>query len=108
MSSAQSRCASSVSTESPMILTLRRSNSGFSRAASASSVVHTGVKSLGCENSTPQLVPSQAWNAISPRLEAWVKSGARSPNWMVIGGLLDVARDEDEGEVRGHFHIINT
>src|SRR6266446_785049 len=39
------------STESPMILTLRLSNSGLRRAMVPSSVVQTGVKSFGWENS---------------------------------------------------------
>ena len=41
-----------------MTFTLRLSNSGLSFATVPSSVVHTGVKSFGCENSTPQLSPS--------------------------------------------------
>ena len=48
------------STDRPMILTLRLSNSGLSRAMVPSSVVQTGVKSFGCENSTPQELPSQS------------------------------------------------
>ena len=45
------------STDSPMIFTLRLSNSGFNRAMVPSSVVQTGVKSLGWENSTTQELP---------------------------------------------------
>ncbi len=40
------------STLNPMTFVLRLSNSGFRRAMYPSSVVQTGVKSLGCENST--------------------------------------------------------
>src|SRR5215831_5924187 len=59
MSCSQDLCESRLSTDRPMVLTLRRSNSGLSFATSASSVVQSGVKSFGCENSTPQLSPSQ-------------------------------------------------
>ena len=58
MSTAQRAWFSTGSTLRPMIFVLRLSNSGFSRAIEPSSVVQTGVKSLGCENSTPQESPS--------------------------------------------------
>ena len=57
MSPTQPLCESSGSTERPMTLTLRLSNSGLSAATAPSSVVQTGVKSFGWENSTPQLSP---------------------------------------------------
>ncbi len=38
-----------------MIFTFRLSNSGLSFAMVPSSVVHTGVKSFGCENKTPRI-----------------------------------------------------
>src|SRR3954470_22340321 len=38
--------------ETPMSCTLRRSKSGNRRENSTNSVVHTGVKSAGCENSS--------------------------------------------------------
>ena len=41
-----------------MIFTLRLSNSGLSLAIYPSSVVHTGVKFLGCENNTAQELPT--------------------------------------------------
>ena len=41
-----------------MIFVLRLSNSGFSRAIEPNSVVQTGVKSFGCENSMPHESPS--------------------------------------------------
>ena len=40
-----------------MIFTPRASNSGLMRAMYPSSVVHTGVKSFGCENSTAHESP---------------------------------------------------
>ncbi len=43
-----------------MTFTPRLSNSGLSPATRPSSVVHTGVKSLGWENSTAQLSPFQS------------------------------------------------
>ena len=48
---------SSGSTLIPINFTLRWSNSDLRRAKAPSSVVHTGVKSLGCEKSIPQLSP---------------------------------------------------
>ena len=41
----------------PIVLQLRLSNSGLSLAMYPSSVVHTGVKSFGCENIIAQLSP---------------------------------------------------
>src|SRR3954469_14839958 len=67
------------STLRPITLTLRLANSGLSRATSPSSVVQTGVKSFGCENSTAQPAPSQSWKRIGPSVESCVKSGAASP-----------------------------
>ncbi len=52
MSFDHSECLSTGSTDRPSSLTLRLSNSGFSRASVPSSVVQTGVKSFGWENST--------------------------------------------------------
>ncbi len=60
MSTAHFLWFSTGSTDSPMILVLRLSNSGFMRAMVPSSVVQIGVKSFGCENSTPQELPSQS------------------------------------------------
>src|SRR3954468_10318029 len=66
------------STLRPTTLAPRRSNS-FSRAATApSSVVQTGVKSLGCEKSTAQPSPIHSWNLIVPCVVSAVKSGATS------------------------------
>ena len=63
-----------------MILVLRRSNSAFIFAMVPSSVVHTGVKSFGCENSTAQESPIQSWNRIFPSVVSASKSGAVSPS----------------------------
>src|ERR1044071_6014355 len=62
-----------------MILALRLSNSGFRGAMVPSSVVQTGVKSFGCENSTPQESPSHSWKRILPSVVSASKSGAVSP-----------------------------
>src|SRR6185369_17563958 len=63
-----------------MTLVLRFSNSGFKRATSPSSVVQTGVKSLGWENRMPQPLPRYSWNLILPSVESCSKSGAVSPS----------------------------
>jgi hypothetical protein len=65
--------------DSGVVFTLRFSNSLASFAVNPSSVVQTGVKSAGWENSTPQLSPSHSWNLIRPRLDSCSKSGAMSP-----------------------------
>src|SRR5690348_15334603 len=70
-----------------MILALRLSNSGLRRAMVPSSVVQTGVKSFGCENSTPQELPSQSWKRILPSVVSASKSGAVSPIANVIVNL---------------------
>ena len=57
MSWAQPWCDSIGSTETPISFALRLSKSPLRFANSPSSVVHTGVKSAGCEKSTPQLSP---------------------------------------------------
>ena len=43
--------------DKPRTLVLRLSNSGLSLAMYPSSVVHTGVKSFGCENRMPHPFP---------------------------------------------------
>ncbi|MNW05282.1 hypothetical protein D3C71_2015090 [compost metagenome] len=59
--------------------------SSFSLAVRPSSVVHTGVKSAGWENNTPQLLPSHSWKRILPSLESCSKSGAISPSLRLMG-----------------------
>lgn len=49
------RWSSTLSMDSAIIFTSRFLNSSWSLAARASSVVHTGVKSRGCENKIPHL-----------------------------------------------------
>src|SRR5246127_2664653 len=78
MSSDHLVCLSTGSTLSPINLTPRLSNSGFSLASAPSSVVQTGVKSFGCENSTAQELPIQSWNLILPSVVWASKSGAVS------------------------------
>ena len=79
MSFSQLTWESTGSTDRPMTLTLRLSNSPFSFATVPSSVVHTGVKSLGCEKSTAQLSPFHSWKLTVPWVVSAVKSGAVSP-----------------------------
>ena len=71
-----------------MIFTLRLSNCGFSRAIVPSSVVQTGVKSFGCEKSTPQELPSHSWKRIFPSVVSASKSGASSPITSVCIGMF--------------------
>src|SRR6476619_6716110 len=48
------------------------------RAMYPSSVVHTGVKSFGCENSTAHESPIHSWKLIGPSVVCASKSGAVS------------------------------
>src|SRR5438477_7991662 len=66
------------STLRPIIFVLRFSNSGISPAMYPSSVVQTGVKSLGWENRTAQPLPIQSWKLIVPWVVSVVKLGASS------------------------------
>src|SRR5271156_5759523 len=78
-------CEGTSSTLTPIALMLRLSNSGFSFATVPSSVVHTGVKSLGCEKRMIQSLPAHSWKWIDPWVESWVKSGTSEPSWSDIG-----------------------
>src|SRR5690606_9963601 len=69
----------------PVTLTLRLSKSGLSSATAPSSVVQTGVKSLGWEKSTPQLSPSHSWKRIGPSVVSASKSGAVS---LIVSAIL--------------------
>lgn len=60
MSLIQPLCLSTGSQESAITLVFLFLNSSFSLATSPSSVVHTGVKSAGWENSTPHLQGKKA------------------------------------------------
>ncbi len=68
-----------------MVLTPRLAKSGCILATEPSSVVHTGVKSLGCEKSTAQLSPIHSWNFIGPIEVSASKSGTTSPRLMLPG-----------------------
>ena len=70
-----------------MTFVLRLSNSGLRRATEPSSVVQTGVKSFGCENSTPQELPSHSWKRTGPSVVCASKSGARE----LIGSDMEVS-----------------
>src|SRR6185369_7861369 len=84
MSSAHRLCESVASTLSPITLTPRLSKSGLQRATYPSSVVQTGVKSLGWENKTAQLSPIHSWKRIGPSVVSASKSGAISPSRRAI------------------------
>src|SRR5580692_7214840 len=85
MSPAQPLWDSTESTERPISLVLRLSNSGLALENAPSSVVHTGVKSFGWENRIPQLSPSHSWKLMVPSVVSAVKSGAVSPRRTAIG-----------------------
>src|SRR5215475_10179947 len=92
MSSDHLAWRSTGSTERPISLTPRLSNSGFNLARAPSSVVQTGVKSFGCENKSAQLSPIQSWNLIFPSVFWASKSRAVAPIWsaMVRPHLIQV------------------
>src|ERR687887_39445 len=98
------------STESPMIFTFLRSNSSLMLAMYPSSVVHTGVKSLGCEKSTAHESPIQSWKRIRPSVVSASKSGAVSPICSAMFLLLPTESDptarlrEDEPLSQGHVY----
>src|SRR5213078_1031014 len=71
-----------------MIFTFLRSNCGFIFAMYPSSVVQTGVKSLGCENRTAHESPIQSWKLIVPSVVSASKSGAVSPIVRAMRPLL--------------------
>src|SRR5262245_57404183 len=79
MSFDQRLWSSTESTERPMILTPRLSNSGLIFAIVPSSVVQTGVKSLGWEKRIAQELPIHWWKSISPSVVCALKLGASSP-----------------------------
>src|SRR6185436_18265300 len=76
MSFDQRLWSSTGSTLKPMILQFRLSNSDFKPAMYPSSVVHTGVKSLGWEKRIAQPLPIQSWKLICPCVVSAVKFGA--------------------------------
>src|SRR5438270_276635 len=80
--------SSTESTLRPMIFVLRLSNSGLMRAMYPSSVVQTGVKSLGCEKRTAHWLPIHWWKSIGPSVVWAVKLGASSPIRNAMGTTL--------------------
>src|SRR5260221_9015348 len=85
MSLAHRLWSSTGSAERPITLTPLLSNSGFIFAMVPSSVVQTGVKSLGWEKSTAHLSPIHWWKSIWPSVVwAW-KLGAVSPMRSAMG-----------------------
>src|SRR3984885_6924083 len=84
MSSDHLACLSTGLTLSPINLTPRLSNSGFSLASAPSSVVQTGGKSFGCENKRAHPFPIQSWNLILPSVVWASKSGAKAPIWRAM------------------------
>src|SRR3982074_2234833 len=103
MSSDHFACLSTGSTESPISLTPRLSNSGFNFASAPSSVVQTGVKSFGCENNSAQPLPIQSWNLILPSVVWASKSGATEPIWSAIvrPHVIQFTREFGPAEYRG-------
>ena len=59
-----------------MIFTPRSSKAGFAFAIVPSSVVQTGVKSFGWENSTAHESPIHSWKSIGPSVVSALKLGA--------------------------------
>src|ERR1700755_3205207 len=90
MSAAHASCRSSGSTDRPITFTPRLSNSGLIFAMYPSSVVQIGVKSFGCENSTPHESPSQSWKLIFPSVVSAGKSGAGAVDDRPMSKLLCV------------------
>src|SRR5579864_6948455 len=75
------------STLSARIFVFRLANSGCNLAMAPSSVVQTGVKSLGWENKIAQPFPIHSWKRMVPCVVSAVKSGAVS----LMRGIADVA-----------------
>src|SRR5438034_6304637 len=88
MSLAHFLWSSTGSADRPMILVLRLSNSDFILAMVPSSVVQTGVKSLGCENRIAHLSPIHLWKSIGPSVVCAWKLGASSPIRNAMGVSL--------------------
>src|SRR6266850_3240079 len=88
MSLAHLLWSSTGSADRPMILVLRLSNSDFNLAMAPSSVVQTGVKSLGCENRIAHLSPIHLWKSMGPSVVCAWKLGASSPIRNAMGFSL--------------------
>src|SRR5688500_550861 len=87
MSLAQRVWSSTGSAERPMILAFLLSNSAFIFAMVPSSVVQTGVKSLGWENRTAHPSPIHWWKSMRPSVVSAWKLGAVSPMRSAMGSL---------------------
>ena len=92
-----------------MTFTPRRSNSGLMLAMVPSSVVQTGVKSFGCENSTAHESPIHSWKRMGPSVVSASKSGATLPScrraavagsWVVVSISPPVGAFEAHGAAR--------
>src|SRR5438477_9906271 len=90
MSLAHLLWSSTGSADRPMILVLRLSNSDFNLAMVPSSVVQTGVKSLGCENRIAHLSPIHLWKSIGPSVVCDWKLGASWARRNAVGVSLCV------------------
>src|SRR5437868_5807073 len=100
MSFAQRLWSLTESTHRPMILVLRLSSAGLIRAMYPSSVVHTGVKSFGCEKRTAHPFPIHWWKSTGPCVVCAVKFGASSPIRNVIRTLLFQSERRDRNALR--------
>src|ERR687892_2058690 len=100
MSFAHFSWLSAGSTERPMIFTFLRSNSGLTFAMWPSSVVQTGVKSFGCENSTAHESPIQSWKLIRPSVVSASKSGAVSP---ICSAIVPPSLSSRHSRLRGRY-----
>src|SRR3569832_814095 len=99
MSAVHLLCESTGSTLTARTFTPRFLKSAERRATSPSSVVHTGVKSLGCEKSTTHESPLHLWKSILPCVVSEEKSGAMSPRRrfaasVLMEGLQSMVEDE--------------
>src|SRR5207244_7372644 len=110
MSRAQRSWSLVVSTEMAMIFTPLRSNSDFALAMKPSSVVHTGVKSFGCENKTAHESPIQSWKRMRPSVVCASKSGAVSPIFIVVPPRLFLGilfrSEEHTSELQSPDHLV--
>src|SRR6266576_738061 len=77
-----------------------------------SSVVQTGVKSLGCENSTAHESPIHSWKRMRPSVVWASKSGAMSPSWSameyleeLVADSLNLRRDRRSARISDEQHV---
>ncbi|KAG6554116.1 hypothetical protein Mapa_004032 [Marchantia paleacea] len=84
MSLIQALCDSTSLQLRASTFTPRFSNSGMNLPTAPSSVVQTGVKSLGCEKRIAHDPSMYLWKSISPCVVSATKEGARSPSFNAI------------------------